>query len=103
MADKKKPTTKGRLKNDSHVNDTSGSAQRARLLARVQQAGSVTTITARAELNIMMPAARVKELREQGHPINTHRITMTDDQGRTHHGIALYYIGTLPADCEVNA
>ncbi len=100
MADKKKPTTKGRLKNDSHVNDTSGSAQRARLLSRLHL-GPVDTITARAELNIMMPAARVKELREQGHPINTHRITITDEQGRTHHGVALYYIGTLPADCEV--
>jgi hypothetical protein len=87
----------------SRINDTSGSAQRARLLARVQQAGSVTTIAARSELNIMMPAARVKELREQGHPIKTHRITTTDEQGRTHQGIALYYIGALPADIEVTA
>lgn len=86
----------------THVNDTSGHAQRARLLARLHL-GPVDTITARAELNIMMPAARAKELRERGHPIKTHRITMTDDQGRTHHGIALYYIGTLPADCEVDA
>ena len=84
----------------THVNDTSGSAQRARLLSRLHL-GPVDTITARAELNIMMPAARVKELREQGHPINTHRITITDEQGRAHHGVALYYIGTLPADCEV--
>lgn len=84
------------------VHDTSSHAQRARLLARLYL-GPVDTITARSELNIMMPAARVKELREQGHPINTHRITITDEQGRTHHGVALYYIGTLPADCEVAA
>lgn len=102
MTDKNKADQQASPKK-THVNDISGHAQRARLLARVQQAGSVTTIAARSELNIMMPAARVKELREQGHPINTHRITMTDDQGRTHHGIALYYIGALPADCEVDA
>ena len=102
MTDKKKPTSKGRLKNDSHVNDTSGSAQRIRLLARIKQ-GPVDTFTAIRELNILRPGARISELRAAGHPINTHLATMTDDQGRTHHGIALYYIGTLPADCEVNA
>lgn len=96
MTDKKKTDQPASLKT-SRVNDTSGNAQRARLLAQVQQAGSVTTIAARSELNIMMPAARVKELRELGHPIKTHRITMTDDQGRAHHGIALYYLGALPA------
>lgn len=80
------------------TNDTSAGAERARLLAQVQQTGSVTTIAARSDLNIMMPAARVKELRELGHPIKTHRVTMTDDHGRTHCGVAPYYIGTLPAE-----
>lgn len=70
---------------------SSASAQRARLLARLQH-GPVDTITARRELNILMPAARIKELRERGHPILAQRISMTDDQGRTHHGIALYYL-----------
>jgi hypothetical protein len=94
MTDKKKTDQTASLKK-SRAHDTSADAQRARLLARVQQAGSVTTIAARSELNIMMPAARVKELCELGHLIKTHRITMTDDHGRTHHGVALYYIGTL--------
>lgn len=84
--------------NAKTTNDTTAGAQRARLLSRVQQTGSVTTIAARSDLNIMMPAARVKELRELGHPIKTHRITMTDDHGRTHRGVALYYIGTLPTE-----
>ncbi|MEH6365558.1 MULTISPECIES: helix-turn-helix domain-containing protein [Pseudomonas] len=88
---------------NSHLNNTSVHAQRARLLERFHQVGSVTTIAARNDLNIMMPAARVKELRELGHPIKTHRITMTDEQGRTHQGVALYYIGALPADSEVRA
>ena len=95
MTDKKKADQQASPKKKTHLNDTSADAQRARMLARMQQAGSVTTIAARSELNIMMPAARVKELRELGHPIKTHRITMTDDHGRTHHGVALYYLGTL--------
>lgn len=77
------------------VLDTSSSAQRARLLARLQ-AGPIDTITARSELNIFHPAARVQELRDVGHSIGTHRVTLTDDQGRKHSGIALYYLGTEP-------
>ena len=77
----------------SRIHDTSANAQRTRLLSRLQ-AGPVDTISARRDLNIMMPAARIKELREAGHPIRTQRITLTDDQGRTHHGIALYYLST---------
>ncbi|MFO7071636.1 helix-turn-helix domain-containing protein, partial [Pseudomonas aeruginosa] len=46
------------------------------------------------ELNILMPAARIKELKDLGHAIHAHRITLTDEQGRTHCGIALYYLPT---------
>jgi hypothetical protein len=45
--------------------------------------------------NILMPAARVKELKELGHVISTQRITLIDDYGRTHRGIALYSLVTL--------
>lgn len=41
-----------------------------------------------------MPAARIKELREAGYPIETRRITLIDDHGRNHSGIALYYLRT---------
>lgn len=95
----KKATRSEEQGSQSRLHDTCGHAQRVRMLAGVQ-AGSVTTIAARSELNIMMPAARVKELRELGHPIKTHRITMTDDHGRIHRGVALYYLGTLPARVE---
>lgn len=101
MTDKKKADQQASPKK-THIHDTSSHAQRTRLLARIQ-IGPIDTPTARRELNIMMPAARVKELREQGHPIKTHRITTTDDQGRTHHGVALYYIGKLPDNREVSA
>lgn len=75
--------------------DTSSEAQRARLLARVQE-GPVDTLTARAELNILHPAARIQELRDRGYPIKTHLISKTDEHGCKHQRVALYYIGTLP-------
>lgn len=90
--DKEKATQQAGIQ-ESHSNTTSGHAQRARLLARLQL-GPVDTITARSELNILMPAARVKELKERGHPIQSHRITMTDDHGRVHRSIALYYLAS---------
>lgn len=81
----------------SRINDTSAEAQRTRLLNRLY-VEPIDTITARDELNIMAPAPRIKELRERGHPINTHRITRTDEHGRQHRGVALYYLGNDPAN-----
>lgn len=92
MTDKKKADQQASLKK-TRIDDTSSHAQRARLLERLCL-GPVDTITARRELNIMQPAARIKELREAGHSIMTHRITLTDDHGRAHHGVALYYLTT---------
>lgn len=91
MTNKKKANQQASHKDSTRLNSTNASAQRARLLARLQL-GPVDTLTARSELNILMPAARIKELKERGHPIRAQRISMTDDQGRTHHGIALYYL-----------
>ncbi|HFT1819534.1 helix-turn-helix domain-containing protein [Pseudomonas aeruginosa] len=92
MTDKKKADQQASPKN-MRIHDTSGEAQRTRLLARLQL-GPVDTLTARRELNILMPAARIKELKDLGHVIHAHRITLTDEQGRTHCGIALYYLPT---------
>ncbi|MBG0845884.1 helix-turn-helix domain-containing protein [Pseudomonas chengduensis] len=94
MTDKKKADQQASPKK-TRFDDTTTSAQRARLLERLHQS-PVDTISARRDLNIMMPAARVKELREAGHPIKTHLLTLTDDQGRTHRRVALYYLGSLP-------
>ena len=79
----------------SHVNNTSGTAQRARLLERLH-ISPIDTFTAIRELNIVRPGARINELRGLGHKILTHRLTLTDDQGRTHRGMALYYRSTNP-------
>ena len=70
--------------------------QRARVLARLEQ-GPATTIELRDQCNVMQPAARVKELRDRGHPIRTHRLSVMDAQGRAHAGVALYYFAHTPA------
>ncbi len=75
----------------TQVNNTSTEAQRARLLAWLAEC-PIDTITARDDLNVMAPAPRIKELRVAGHPIKTQRITLTDAQGRTHRGVALYFL-----------
>lgn len=84
----KKATPKNGYKR-ADLHDTSRIAQQRRLLTRLQ-GGPVDTIYSRRELNIMHPGGRVLELRAQGHEIHTQRITLIDECGRTHSGIALY-------------
>ena len=95
MADQKKGQPNKASPEKTHVENTSGTAQRARLLERLQK-GSIDTFTAIRELNIVRPGARINELRQLGHKILTHRLTLTDDQGRPHSSIALYYLSTNP-------
>ena len=101
MTDKNKADQSASLKK-TQVNDTSAEAQRTRLLAQLKQC-AVDTISARRDLNILAPAARVKELRQAGHPIQTQRMTITDEQGRPHHGIALYYLSSAAAPAQAEA
>jgi hypothetical protein len=61
--------------------------QRQQILAWLY-IGTLTTLQARKELDIMHPAARVKELREQGYNIITH--WTTGDTGKGKHRIACY-------------
>jgi Helix-turn-helix domain len=74
----------------NNLRNTSAYAQRKRMLDALQTLGAVNTLYARDRLNIMMPAARVKELRQQGHQILTTRITITDRNGFVHHNVARY-------------
>lgn len=71
------------------ITDTSTAAQRLRLLAHLRHE-AIDTITARRDLNVMMPAARVKELRWAGHNIATRLADLYDDQGRKHPRVAVY-------------
>jgi hypothetical protein len=91
MSNQKTSKQTGSLKKNTLVDNTRLVAQRRRLLARLLL-GPVDTFVARRELNILHPAGSIDELRRQGYAISTQRITLTDDQGNSHVGIALYIL-----------
>jgi len=68
---------------------TSTASQCARLLAYLQ-ISSITTLQARSELDIMHPAQRVKELKDDGHNIVT--CWTTGWTGKAAHRIASYVL-----------
>ncbi len=79
------------LNDDSYFADLSAEAQRKRLIDALH-CGPVTTIEARRNLDILMPAARVHELRHQyGYRIETQRIHQPTDSGKLH-SIARYVL-----------
>lgn len=85
----------GEVKQGAHqtvdnVYCTSTAAQRKRLMDYLIHNGAVNTMYARDRLNIMAPAPRIKELRDQGHVIHTARLTINDRDGRSHPRVALY-------------
>ena len=93
MADKKKADQQASPKK-TPLHDTSGDAQRARLLSHLREHGSINTFEAIRLLNVLRPGARIFELRARGYKIATHLGVLKDDQGRLHHRVATYYLGT---------
>ncbi len=82
--------------NDQPPNGNSRRAQQQRLLDYLRKHGSIDTVTARRELDTMMPAARIFELRhEQGFDIVSQRVRRETDHGRTH-SVALYVLVAEP-------
>ena len=78
--------------NEPASNPNSAQDQRKRLLDYLRAYGSIDTITARRELDIMMPGARVHELRHRfGHAIDTVRIKQPTECGKLH-SVALYVL-----------
>ncbi|MBW8072373.1 MAG: hypothetical protein GJU77_01640 [Ferrovum sp.] len=77
--------------------NTSCGAQRARLLARLIDAGpaGVNRFQADKELNVCHLAARILALRKDGHTILTIRERAPDDEGRPHPAIARYVLTKL--------
>ena len=76
--------------------DNSASSQRARILAALRQ-GPVSTIYARRDLDIMMPAARIFELRHKGgFNIHTHWAHQSTDAGVLHR-VARYVLLSKPS------
>jgi hypothetical protein len=76
---------------NSRQHCNSNEAQRQRLIERLLIVGMIDTITARRELDILCPAARVLELRKRGHRIDTVKIQRATDCGKLHR-IALYVL-----------
>lgn len=69
--------------------NNSNESQRQAILAWLY-VRSLTTLEARQELDIMHPAGRVQELREQGHNIKTH--WTIEDTGKGSHRVARYVL-----------
>lgn len=79
----------GKAKNDS-TNGNSAAAQRQRILQSLRF-GPVTTFSARRDLDIAHPAARVMELRAAGYGIVTHW-SIEDSSVGTQHRVARYVL-----------
>jgi hypothetical protein len=88
--DKKIGHPKAARNTRSNYNDNSAHSQRMRLLQKLRES-SLTTIEARRDLDILMPAARVFELRAIGHDIATVWTDAVTDCGGTHR-IARYVL-----------
>lgn len=74
-----------------HYADLSAEAQRKRLIDALR-CGPITTIEARRNLDILMPAARIHELKHlYGFDIQTSRVQQETDGGKLH-SIAKYVL-----------
>jgi hypothetical protein len=73
---------------------THAAAQRARILEALRS-GSLSTLEARHELDVLHPAARVMELRARGHPIASTWSFELTPCGETHR-VARYALLTSP-------
>lgn len=70
----------------------SSEAQRVRVLAAIRRASYVTTSEARLHLEIMNPAQRISELRDQGEKIETTWTYEPSEAGRALHRQARYVL-----------
>lgn len=80
---------------NTQVNNIRLPAQNSRFADRLRQ-GPIDTFTAIRELNICRPGARIHDLRNAGYTVITQRITLTDEWGRTHPGVAVYSLIAEP-------
>lgn len=78
--------------NQFDPSDTAKHRQRALLFAELLK-GSVSTVQARETLGIMSPAARIMELRRQGHEIVTRPGQVVDAAGLTHRSAVYELVG----------
>lgn len=69
----------------------SAAAQRVRLLTWLRKHRKITTIEARRDLDIMMPAARIRELKDRNYRIDRLWAVQPTEQGRLHR-VAEYWL-----------
>ncbi len=74
-----------------------GVAQRLRMLEALRQR-PVTTFFARDELAILMPGARIFELKSLGYAIRTDKVKLQDSAGIWHNGMASYVLTGEPVE-----
>lgn len=74
-----------------NLNDTSIPNQHAIVMAALTNSPK-TTIELRHDYGVMMPAARVRELRLAGHHIVTVRVVSYTPDGIKHHSVAKYVL-----------
>jgi helix-turn-helix protein len=79
--------------------NNTASNQRKAIYQHLIQEGHLTTLYAREQLGIMSPAARIFELRRNGHMIDTYWTTTVDITGTKHREAA--YILWLGGDSNV--
>ena len=89
--DKKIAHTKASHNLPFNFNDTSIQNQRNIVLIALRESPK-TTIDLRHDYGIMQPAPRIKELREQGHRIDTVRIVSYTPDGIKHSAVAKYVL-----------
>lgn len=82
-------TTQTPFSKTLNLNNTSTNNQRVITLLAIQDAPK-TTVELRHELGIMMPAARVHELRALGYSIETIKVTSITPDGIKHKAVAMY-------------
>lgn len=78
-------------KSTLNPNNTSIDNQHAIVLAALKD-GPKTTIELRHVFGVMMPAARIRELRLAGNQIDTVRVVSYTPDGIKHHSIAKYVL-----------
>lgn len=79
---------------ESFYADLSASAQRNRLLDALR-CGPVSTLEARRNLEVLMPATRIFELRDKGYGIATLRVIQETEAG-IEHNVARYVLVAEP-------
>ena len=87
-------------KQNTQIDNTSNSAadQRVRAYARLKAKGSATTIELRDECDIMMPAARIHELRHKhGHNIATIWVHQPTACGKLHRVAQYVLVSSQPS------